>query len=59
MLGEVAFQELGELTKDAIARVIGRALRGILVGHKHLAWNDTAVPAVPVRMNSTRSHERH
>jgi hypothetical protein len=59
MLGEVASQELGELTKDVIARVIGRALRDVWAGDKHSAWNDTALTTVPVHMNSTRSHERH
>jgi len=31
--------------------VIGRALRGIRAGDKHLAWNDMALTTVPVRMN--------
>jgi hypothetical protein len=33
-----------------IARVIGKALRGIRAGDKHLAWNDTALTTVPVRI---------
>jgi Raf kinase inhibitor-like YbhB/YbcL family protein len=34
-----------------IARVIGRMLRGIRAGDKHLAWNDLALVAVPVRIS--------
>jgi hypothetical protein len=39
------------MTKDVIARAIGRALRSIRAGDKHLAWNDMALTTVPVRMN--------
>jgi Raf kinase inhibitor-like YbhB/YbcL family protein len=38
-----------------IARVIGKALRGIRAGEKHLAWNDTALTTVPVRIRLTSS----
>jgi Raf kinase inhibitor-like YbhB/YbcL family protein len=38
-----------------IARVIGKALRGIRAGDKHLAWNDTALTTVPVRIRLTSS----
>lgn len=34
-----------------IARMIGKALRGIRAGDKHLAWNDTALVTAPVRIS--------
>jgi hypothetical protein len=36
-----------------IARVIGKALRGVRAGDKHLAWNETALTTVPVRIGLT------
>jgi Raf kinase inhibitor-like YbhB/YbcL family protein len=42
-------------TKHVIARVIGKALRGIRAGDKHLAWHDPALSTVPVRIRLTSS----
>jgi Raf kinase inhibitor-like YbhB/YbcL family protein len=36
-----------------IARMIGKALRRIRAGDRHLAWNDAAVAAAPVRISLT------
>jgi Raf kinase inhibitor-like YbhB/YbcL family protein len=38
-----------------IARVIGKALRGIRAGDKHLAWNDPALTSVPIGIRLTSS----
>jgi hypothetical protein len=38
-----------------IARVIGKALRGIRAGDKHLAWNDRALTTVSVRIRLSSS----
>jgi hypothetical protein len=42
-------------TKHVIARVIGKALRGIRAGDKHLACHDPALSTVPVRIRLTSS----
>jgi hypothetical protein len=34
-----------------IARMIGKALRGVRAGDKHLAWNDAALVAVPANID--------
>jgi Raf kinase inhibitor-like YbhB/YbcL family protein len=38
-----------------IARMIGKALRGIRAGDKHLAWNAAALAAAPVSISLTSS----